>query len=107
MALQSVRGRLVILYRVVDDRELHQIRETGDFRLVSGAAEGKYFWECCDDAKRFSLHPRIRHAGIVCAKYLASSAETFVRFKPAEARGFARFAEKAKINQGLVEVAEL
>jgi len=95
----------VVLYRVVSDLELSQVRTSGSFRVFPGGAEGTCFWERLVDAQLFAS--LIGDKNIVCATYLATSAERFTRFRGADAPGHVRFARHDQMNDGLLGILVL
>lgn len=75
------------------------------YRVVSrlgGGAEGKYFWERLDDARKFALG--LSEDPMVCATYEEGAAEQFHRWEVLDGLGPARFAEEQEMNLGLMSI---
>lgn len=94
------------LYRAVSEAEFQDIVSSGQFRLVPGSLEGKWFAEHPDAARewgrRFARSSGIPHDRIVEAEVDAAVANQFFRRPMLDDIGPARFAEIEQLRGAVI-----
>lgn len=94
------------LYRAVSEAEFQDVMSSGQFRVVPGSLEGKWFAERADDARewgrRFARTSGIPHDRIVEAEVDSATADQFFRLPRLDEVGPARFAEIGQLHGAVI-----